>query len=211
MRKLSLLFVLLWTWSGAALADPKADWTLVPGVRAGAITSRVTEEQLIKRFGKDQVGREEYRVAPDGEPQTVTVLWPKDEMHKLRIAWTEDKPFTKLDLIIVEGAKSAWSLPEGISLGTTLARLEKLNGKPFKINGFGWDYGGGCDFSGGALEKKLASRRGNGRAALILGDGDRVKLTDAEQEAISGEKTLTTSLPAVRKFGPIVNRIILTF
>lgn len=46
----------------------------------------------------------------------------------------------------------AWTGPEGIHVGSTLAYVEKVNGKPFTISGFGWDYGGyAADFKGGRL------------------------------------------------------------
>lgn len=47
----------------------------------------------------------------------------------------------------------AWTGPEGIHVGSTLDYVEKVNGKPFTISGFGWDYGGyAADFKGGRLE-----------------------------------------------------------
>lgn len=47
----------------------------------------------------------------------------------------------------------AWTGPEGIHVGSTLDYIEKVNGKPFTISGFGWDYGGyAADFKGGRLE-----------------------------------------------------------
>jgi hypothetical protein len=48
----------------------------------------------------------------------------------------------------------AWTGPEGIHVGSTLDYIEKVNGKPFTISGFGWDYGGyAADFKGGRLER----------------------------------------------------------
>jgi hypothetical protein len=48
----------------------------------------------------------------------------------------------------------AWTGPEGIHVGSTLDYIEKVNGKPFTISGFGWDYGGyAVDFKGGRLER----------------------------------------------------------
>ena len=48
----------------------------------------------------------------------------------------------------------AWTGPEGIHVGSTLDYIEKVNGKPFTISGFGWDYGGyAADFKGGRLDR----------------------------------------------------------
>lgn len=62
---------------------------------------------------------------------------------------------TKSELIVLFGAEVVkngeinvgegvcrWKTPQGVSIGTTLKELEKLNGGPFKLAGFAWDYEG---------------------------------------------------------------------
>src|SRR5712671_5910398 len=39
-------------------------------------------------------------------------------------------------LIVING-QSAWTAPKGLRLGLPLAALEKLNGRPFRMRGFG--------------------------------------------------------------------------
>ncbi len=36
--------------------------------------------------------------------------------------------------------------------------MEKINGKPFLIAGFSWDYGGYANFKGGKLDAKVSIR-----------------------------------------------------
>src|SRR5262249_2250367 len=54
-------------------------------------------------------------------------------------------------LIVITG-QSTWAGPKGLRLGLTLAALEKLNGKPFKLSGFDQPEGSAVtDWQGGAL------------------------------------------------------------
>lgn len=70
---------------------------------------------------------------------------------------------------------SPWKSTAGVSVGTTLRELEALNGKPFYLLGFGWDYGGTVvDWDGGKLDGHLivlAFDTGDGQpSAEIVGD-----------------------------------------
>ncbi len=79
------------------------------------------------------------------------MLWPKDPSKTLRIVWKNPKERNCPDSVVVYGKDSRWTLPNGVKVGTDLARLEQLNGRPFTITGFDWDYGGVPDFGQGRL------------------------------------------------------------
>jgi hypothetical protein len=86
-----------------------------------------------------------------------------------------------------------------VSLGTSLRDLERTNGRPFVLTGFGWDYGGGVvDWRGGAL-------------AGLLGDGVRLFLApppprraDGAYATVLGDREYASSLPAMRRLAPAV-------
>ena len=62
---------------------------------------------------------------------------------------------TDLQLVVING-QSQWSAPKGIKLGTSLAALEKANGRPFKIGGFGDDGSSSVlGWEGGAPAKEM--------------------------------------------------------
>ncbi|MEE1611341.1 hypothetical protein [Microvirga sp. CF3016] len=47
---------------------------------------------------------------------------------------------------------SGWSGPEGLRVGSPFKAVETVNGKPFILYGFEWDYGGTIEsWNGGAL------------------------------------------------------------
>ncbi len=144
------IFLCLLLVSGAALA--KDNTLIVPGQSVGPITPRFTRNDLVKTFGAANVKNASvYR----GEGQSVpgTIVFDKDPKRRMEITWTAAK---KVGDITISGQSSVWHTAEGISLGTTLAELQRLNGKPFKFSGFDWDYGGLIQsWQGGKLETGL--------------------------------------------------------
>jgi hypothetical protein len=51
-----------------------------------------------------------------------------------------------------------WKFANGLKLGMNIAEVEKVNGKPYELSGFDWDYGGYANFKGGKLEAKVSVR-----------------------------------------------------
>src|SRR5579863_480196 len=77
--------------------------------------------------------------AASGAKVMASVLFAKEPKRRLEVWWS--KPATRADthLIVING-QSGWIAPGEIRLGLTLAELEKLNGKPFKLLGFNKDH-----------------------------------------------------------------------
>ncbi len=79
-----------------------------------------------------------------------TVLFPKDPRRRLEV-WWQNPNRTGTYLIDIAG-KSIWTAPGGVRLGLSLAELQKLNRKPFKLKGFDENsIAGVIDWDGGAL------------------------------------------------------------
>jgi hypothetical protein len=96
--------------------------------------------------------------AATGAKVMASVLFAKDPKRRLEIWWSKPSARTDTHLIVING-QSDWIAPGDLHLGLTLAELEQLNGKPFKLLGFNkegvatlsdWDGGqlaalpGGC-------------------------------------------------------------------
>ena len=60
--------------------------------------------------------------------------------REVLIEWKAD--FANPRKISVAHPNSAWRIDSGIAVGSTLDEVEKLNGGPFKMTGFEWDYPG---------------------------------------------------------------------
>lgn len=147
MKRILLLLLVL-----ALPALAKENTLIVPGKSVGPITANSTRADLVRLFGAANL-KDGTLYEAEGEEVPGSVLFPKDPQRRLEILWTKRKRVATLKFY---GQRSVWHTAEGITLGTSLAQLEKLNGKPFKFSGFGWDYGGQIlDWQGGKLKTVL--------------------------------------------------------
>jgi hypothetical protein len=155
----------------AAETAPPAASTVQALTCDAPFTKDTTEETLIARFGKGNVT---YRAVPgtEGMETNATVIFPNEPTKMLTIYWQDEDKRARPDAISVradfsadpEGmdpwiSEIAWQSAEGLKIGSSVAEVEKANGKPFKISGFKWDYGGyAIGWEGGALDS--AQRNG---------------------------------------------------
>jgi len=122
-------------------ATPAEDWLIVPGERVGKITATSTAADLIAAYGAENVKDTEFFLG-EGETEMGTGLFLDDETKTVRILWMDSENKATPATVELTGAKSVWKTAEGISLGTPLTKVQEINGKPFKLYGFEWDYGG---------------------------------------------------------------------
>jgi hypothetical protein len=92
-----------------------------------------------------------------GAKVMASVLFDKDPKQRLEVWWSKPANRSQTHLIVING-QSDWIAPGELHLGLTLAELERLNGKPFKLTGFDknkittaadWDGGQLSTLSGG--------------------------------------------------------------
>jgi hypothetical protein len=93
----------------------------------------------------------------------------------------------------------------GISLGTTLQELERLNGRPFKLAGFGWDYSGVViDWAGGSLDSSLAGVK------LYLDPGPAAYESTTYSQVL-GDREYSSDLAPMQQLTPRVYQIFVDF
>ncbi|WP_340162397.1 hypothetical protein [Bradyrhizobium sp. DOA9] len=151
-----------------------------------------------QRYGTDAV----VQALPgaEGEKYRALVLFPKATDRRIAIAFTDDKAGRASGLTLRDAKTSRWSIG-GITLGSSLAEVQKANGKPFLVSGFEWDYGGFVtDWKGGALSRPLQDgcivtiRFGKKAGAPRSLSGDGVKVA-------SDNATLVKWAPVVTEIG----------
>jgi hypothetical protein len=127
------------------------DFRIVLGERVGPIDQSTTREKLATIYGADHLSDTDY---PIGEGETVpgTIVFPGTS-REATVLWMDDAPGGKIDRVVISGEE--WLLPDGLRHGDELATVEEINGGPFMIYGFGWDYGGVGYFKGGRLDHKV--------------------------------------------------------
>jgi hypothetical protein len=122
-------------------------WLLNPGKYAGPITARTSIEDLKNFYGSSNIIN-----IPEGDERheceellSCTVIFPKDPSKRIEVYWQDsdrrENP-SSVRVVAPSGWTTDWHLPSGISTGTTLEIIEKLNGRPFDISGYFCDAGG---------------------------------------------------------------------
>jgi hypothetical protein len=176
------IFLICAASSGFAQTKAVAnDWLIVPGVRIGPITTASTGADLRRIFGAANVKDGPIYVG-EGSEEPGTVIFGSDRTRSIAIRWRDPaKQQGPTRIYACRGALKdcRWHTANGISLGTDLKTLEKLNGRPFEMSGFDWDYsgtvtsweGGKLESTGGRLWVRL-SPRPQASYDSVVGDGD---------------------------------------
>lgn len=142
---------------------------------------------------------------PEGTKLMASVLYPKDPKRRLEVLWQNEATRSDLSVISING-QSTWIAPKGLKLGVPLVTLERLNGRPFKLAGFDWDYGGAVrDWMGGAL----SILPGGCNMGMKLAPDPN---TSAEARSqVSGDKQFMSSDPLMRAANPTVEEITIGY
>jgi len=169
----------------------------------GAFARDSSHIRLAQVFGPDNVAYTEVD-GPDNSKLMASVLFPRDPLRRLEVLWNNDSSRSGTQVIAING-KSAWSAPRGIKLGTAIAAVEKLNGKPFTMTGFGADGSSTADWQGGAM----LSLPGGCKVGIRFVADARAP-DDARQQA-STAKELQSNEPNVRALRPTVAEIFIGY
>ena len=187
----------------AAPAAPAAPKHAAPAhavTCAGAFAKDSNHLKIVQAFQPKNVEYGEVAGA-GGSKLNATILFPKDPKLHLEVLWDNEAARSTTSLIVITG-KSTWTGPKGLKLGLTLAALEKLNGKPFKLSGVDQPEGSAVtDWQGGAL----ASLPGGCKVGIKLA-ADRKAAADAL--AAAGGKEFTSDDAKIRAVKPVVAEII---
>ena len=157
-----------------------------------------SEARLVETFGRDNVVTGEVD-GPEGTTMIATTVFPDDPEHSFQVVWWDEEALDSPSFFTLAPADTA---PGGLRLGMPLAEVEALNGEPFTMLGFGWDYGGAASFASGQLSALpgdcLLSVSFDPSTALPEG-------TDAEP--IEGDKEVASNLPLLRAVEPVVYEV----
>jgi hypothetical protein len=141
--------------------------------------------------------------ASEGKKLMATVLFPKDPKRRLEVWWDNEATRSGTYLIVING-QSTWTAPKGLKLGMQIAQLERLNGKPFKLKGFGSSNEGSVsDWQGGALESIAGGCKvGVSMRADAKAPPSAIELASSELASTDG---------AVKTIKPAVSEIIIGY
>ena len=166
MRRLAFLLL-----TGAALAAPLPPLT--------ATTTRAELPTLL-HLQPEEIA--------DGEGSTE--VWPMDSLKRIQLRWKGDR----LRSLTLHGDKSQWTTREGVTLGTRLSTLVRLNGGPLKVHSFG-------DARPGEVQVKGMT------VTLTWRVPEYGKLTGAQKEALEKPGMLRSDQEPLRSLNPAVESL----
>ena len=167
-------------------------------------------ERMAEIFGEENLDSGEVHVG-EGEMLPATVLYPNDPRRRLKVAWHNAAEKSVPERIVIEDEPSAWSVYPGLSTGTTLDSLEKLNGRPFELLGFDWDYAGTVvNWSEGRLDSLESETRWL-VVRLRPSDEDRARVGEEGMARVMGDGMFGSDHRAMREVNPRVYQILMIF
>jgi hypothetical protein len=151
----------------------------------GPITPNCTEKDLLDFYGPKNLRRSDIDV---GESETVvgTTLF-SNSPNALLIEWKDS--FKIPERLTISSPGTQWKTIKGITIGTTLEQIEKFNGGPFKLTGFGWDYEG----------RTMSWENGNLPKQLQLDLVPTQEVTAEEDDSVQGDRNFRSDHPVMKK------------
>lgn len=188
----------------AGLAVTPADPCQLTLRDPGKMLDRQVSPALLARTFAPGALREAAVEIGEGETRPGTVIFPGDARRRLSVVWRErPSPAGKIWLMV--DGESRWQGYRDIGLGTDLRTLERLNGRPFVLAGFAWDYGGTVvDWRGGALASTATERC----RLIVRLEPPRSAARDLVDQVI-GDRDFPSDHPAMRALNPAAYQVIL--
>jgi len=147
-------------------------------------------KRLVAAFGRGNVVRKAIH-DPEGVEVKASIVFPKDPARRLLVLWHDEKALKRPARVVLEG--SSWSGPQGLKMGSPIEAVQRINGKPFTLYGFDWDYGGSTEsWNGGAL----GNLPGGCIFSPIFEPDDTT--SDEIQNAVSGDTQFASDSQAMR-------------
>ncbi len=123
--------------------------------RLGPIQRGMTLAGLQKALGPKVVKLHKLP-GPEGTELSGAILW-KGTGRELHVVYDEESEGKELLEAVIVGKD--WKLPGGLRRGMSLEEVQRINGQPFKLFGFDWDYAGWANFEdGGNLQQGFSLR-----------------------------------------------------
>ncbi|OLP16731.1 hypothetical protein BST81_20065 [Leptolyngbya sp. 'hensonii'] len=181
---------------------PQNDLRIIPGVRVGPVTAKMTRADLVRLFGGSKL-QDRTILGPEGIGSFAATRVNLGPEKSFLVVWKDSRRRQMLD---IRDLGPAWKTPEGIGIGMGLDQLRQVLGE-FQFLGFGWDYGGGV-----LLEQTRLGKRYSGKLILRL-DVNYQKAQKYEQDyrAVSGDQTVSSDNPQLKNLEVRVSQMYVIF
>jgi uncharacterized protein YgiM (DUF1202 family) len=159
-----------WIFKGMLTDDEEKasamnDFLITPGTSVGRVKLGSKKQEVEQVFGAQFI-KEGDIFFPEGMSAKGFYIF-KDDALELQCVTNEKTGV--IETILIRQPSSSWATANGIKIGTRLDDLVKMNEKPIRFSGFGWDYGGNVlSYNNG----KLAGLEG--QLSINLGEPDDI-------------------------------------
>jgi hypothetical protein len=169
----------------------------------GVFGPESSEALLIETYGADNVVTGQVPGA-EGMETLATTVFPNDPDKTMVFGWMDDE--TRQGLGYVDLPPSIDG-PHGVHVGMTVAEVLAINGKPFNIGGFWWDYGGYAQIEQGALAN---ADDATCFLSLRFSPVDDYQ-PDLDTSAVAGEVSIPADEPLLEKLDTRVSTVSVSF
>jgi hypothetical protein len=201
LRRIFLPIALILVAGAPATGAPDDDFLIVPGARVGQIAGDASEDGLRAIYGDDRV---EPTLVEQGEGfvcKGSRVLFGTGET--LEVTWLDTEARSGVEAVHVKGQR--WKTSERIRLGITLKEIESINGAPFRIAGFGFDYGGTIT---SWEDGRLDGLKGRVGLALAPTQEDYERVPYEELLPVMGDGVYSSAHPVMQRLNPRLVRLV---
>ncbi len=197
----------------AAARGPAGDSVVCSGVFA----KDSSHERLAAQLKEAGIAWDAVTAANGGR-MNASVLYPGNPARRLEVIWVDDATRSGLQVVAING-QSRWSAPRGLRLGLSLAAVEKVNGRPFRLGPLdGEGTTAAIDWEGGALSRVAGGCRVGVRLTGKTPPAD-TKPAGPAQAAADGSaagqggaaKGLMSNDPALRGAGLTIREILIGY
>ncbi len=168
----------------------------------GVFARDTTLAAIEAEFGKDNVVTGEVP-GPEGTTMMATTIFPGDAEREMQVRWWDEENLAQFAGVKLAAGDTG---PKGIKVGMPIEDVEALNGQPFQLWGFYWDYGGGAGFETGELSDLPGGCYLNLRLSPTIED-----LPPDVTDAISGDQQLNSDMPELRQARVTVSEVNLGY
>ncbi|MCG7393892.1 hypothetical protein MHY87_13355 [Microvirga sp. ACRRW] len=165
----------------------------------GPFAKDTSHKRLVEAFGPSNVTLESIYGA-EGIEMKASVIFPADHERRVEVMWWDEESRSRPSFIQVAG--TGWTGTQGVRVGMSLSEVEAINGKPFSLYGFSWDYGGtAVDWKKGRLAEAL------GGCTLRVVFAPDENTSEAALNRVGGDTVFSSSSKGMRAVKPRVQRL----
>jgi hypothetical protein len=147
----------------------------------------------------------------EGDYNEGTILFADRAEARLEIYWQNRVAKRTPEWVDIRGSRSQWRSPGGITLGADLKTVERLNGRPFRLIGWGTDVGGALySWESGLLARQDAD---GCRIGFRFNSPDAAARPDlrALLRQVTGDRPYSSGHRAMQALNPRINEAVIVF